>query len=401
VIIGLDTLHDVESSTFAHRSTIHRTNISRDVFLATGRARDLLVEAFSKLPSLRRVGLRDYEGNGRYREGEKAKWKSYGWSLGADHNLDRVSERYAPPDSMLPLLLFALGEASVAPTNLETFLRRKGLPDCSFDLSSLPSDVTPVLSGLKTLLLSLEDTGPYNHGQDGSTGHHHHLKKFLHRTPLLEHLRCNFSNAAIGPEGFLSWLGATPGATQKAGPAPITLDHLTTLDLGMLRMTSKTLLQVAAKFPTLKALSLWKVVLLCTEERSIDDEPPVGHVWSKFLHKLGEAFQAPEAISDVMIGFAVEKSSTRSHHINNVKFARKVTTDGNGEKQFEDPEYQVSYRKHVGSSVQNWLEDLGNRAFGNRPVYADVYNSEDDDDEDDEIGEDEDDSDEDDEDDDI
>jgi hypothetical protein len=151
----------------------------------------------------------------------------------------------------------------------------------------------------------------------------------------------------------------------------------------------------------LKALSLWKVVLLCTEERSIDDEPPVGHVWSKFLHKLGEAFQAPEAISDVMIGFAVEKSSTRSHHINNVKFARKVTTDGNGEKQFEDPEYQVSYRKHVGSSVQNWLEDLGNRAFGNRPVYADVYNSEDDDDEDDEIGEDEDDSDEDDEDDDI
>jgi hypothetical protein len=190
-------------------------------------------------------------------------------------------------------------------------------------------------------------------------------------------------------------LGATPGATQKAGPAPITLDHLTTLDLGMLRMTSKTLLQVAAKFPTLKALSLWKVVLLCTEERSIDDEPPVGHVWSKFLHKLGKAFQAPEAISNVMIGFVVEKSSTRSHHTTNVKFARKVTTDGNGEKQFEDPEYQVSYRKRVGSSVQDWLEDLGNRAFGNRPVYVDVdvYNSEDDDDEDDEVGEDEDDSD--------
>jgi hypothetical protein len=86
----------------------------------------------------------------------------------------------------------------------------------------------------------------------------------------------------------------------------------------------------------------------------------------------------------------VEKSSTRSHHITNVKFARKVTTDGNGEKQFEDPENQVSYRKRVGSSVQDWLEELGDRAFGNRPVYVDVYNSEDDDDEDDEVGEDDD-----------
>ncbi|MCP6237172.1 hypothetical protein NL436_27195, partial [Klebsiella pneumoniae] len=87
------------------------TDIPRDVFLNTGAACDMLVDAFSKLPNLRRVGLRDYHGNGRFRDGEMAKWRSYGWSLAVNREAPR--QRFSPPDSMLLILLFALGKASV------------------------------------------------------------------------------------------------------------------------------------------------------------------------------------------------------------------------------------------------------------------------------------------------
>jgi hypothetical protein len=380
VIIGLDTLHAFEYSIFERR-----TNISREVFLATGRARDLLVEAFSKLPNLRCVGLRDYEGHGRYREGTSAKWKSYGWSL--RDNVTHHRGKYAPPDTILPLLLFALSKASIAPTNLETFLRRTRLPDCSFDLSFLPPHVVPVLSGLRTLLLSLDDEQSI-HGAQVNTAHRH-LKNFLQRTPLLEHLRCNFSQNSMGSDSFLRWLGTPSGATNKAEPPPITLDHLTTLDLGNLCMRPETLLQVIAKVPNLKALSLWKVVLLNTEIRGSGIPSSTGRVWSDCLPKLGKAFQAPEGVNKVMIGYAVERSDTLQHYISDMKFAGKVTIDPNDEKKFEDPEGQVSYRKRVGSNVQDWFEDIGNKVFGDSPIYPNGR-SDDSEDEDDEDGEDED-----------
>jgi hypothetical protein len=391
VIIGLDTLHAFEYSMFERR-----TDISREVFLATGRARDLLVEAFSKLPNLRCVGLRDYEGHGRYREGMSAKWKSYGWSL--RDNVTHHRGKYAPPDTILPLLLYALSKASIAPTNLETFLRRARLPDCSFDLSCLPPDVAPVLSGLRALLLSLDDEQSI-HGAQVNTAHRH-LKNFLQRTPFLEHLRCNFSQNATGSDSFLRWLGTPSGVTNKAEPPPITLDHLTTLDLGNLCMKPDTLLQVVAKVPNLKALSLWKVVLLNTEVRGSGVPSSTGRVWSDCLPKLGKAFQAPKGVNKVMIGYAVERSDTLQHYISDMKFAGKMTIDQNDGKKFEDPEPQVSYRKRVGSSVQDWFEDIGSKVFGDSPIYPngrsdDSEDGEDDDGEDDD-GEDDDDEDDDD-----
>lgn len=355
------------------------------MFLATGRARDLLVEAFSKLPNLRSVGLRDYEGNGRTRDGELAKWRSYGWSLSDIPPNSR--ERFASPDSMLPLLFFALSEARVKPTNLEAFLRRTRMLDHSFDLAYLPSEVAPVLSGLRTLLLSLDEGQSFN-GQI-NTGHHH-LKNFLQHTPLIEHLRLNFSNMFItseGADGFLRWLGTVSGAASATEPTPITLEHLSTLDLGMLSTQPETLLQVVAKFPKLKALSLWKIHLSRGGTPDIENDR---QAWSQFLPKLGRAFQAPEDVGSVMVGFVLEGIRyTRAGDTTNIKFANKVSIDGNGEKRFEEPEGKVSYRKRVGSNVQDWLNELGNRTYIELPEIASSEDSElDDDDEDgDEDGE--------------
>lgn len=51
---------------------------SREWLLRSGQARDMLAEAFSKLKSLRSVGLRDYNAIGRSREGPDGLWRSYG-----------------------------------------------------------------------------------------------------------------------------------------------------------------------------------------------------------------------------------------------------------------------------------------------------------------------------------
>lgn len=379
MIIGLDTLQEFDSMMYHDPP-----NIRRDVFLNTGAACDLLVDAFTKLPNLRSVGLRDYNGNGRLRDGERAKWRSYGWSLGGTR--EHFRSQYASPDSMLPILLFALGKASVRPTNLEAFLRKRKMPDRSFDLACLQIDVAPVLSGLRTLLLSLDDSRTVTPQQGSRSTGHDHLQGFLQHTPLLEHLRLNFTNHVaitsedVGSEGFLRWLGTPSGVTSKSGPTPIALDRLTILDLGMLYVTPKTLLRVVSKCAKLRALSLWKVNLQCFDDRNDSD----GCLWASCLPQIGKAFQAPEDVDTIMIGFAAE--ATRLH-VTDVKFASKVSVDGNGEKRFEDPEGKASYRKRVGSSVKDWLEDLGKRAFVEKPdLMDDSEVSEDDEDDEDDGG---------------
>ncbi|GAB7330024.1 hypothetical protein MBLNU13_g01714t1 [Cladosporium sp. NU13] len=372
VIIGLDAIHDRDSIVYDDDK-----NISRDVFLATGGACDLLVDAFSKLPNLRSVGLRDYHGNGRFRDGEYAKWRSYGWSCGTPFR-----ERFAPPDDMLPLLLFTLGKASVRPTNFEAFLRRKRIPDRSFDITPLRSDVASVLSGLRTLLLNLDDVRPLNAPQGPRFNGHHHLQRFLQHTPLLEHLRLNFANRVadtsndIGSESLLRWFGTPTGVAVTTGSSPIALDHLTTLDLGLLYVTPKTLLQVVSKCAKLKALSLWKVTLQSLDNRGENTDC----LWSSCLPKIGKAFQAPEDVCTITIGFAYEQTNHFSHP--EVKFASQVSVDGNGEKKFEDPEGKASYRKRVGSNVKEWLEDLGKRTFVEKPDLSDDRDDSEDDEDD-------------------
>jgi hypothetical protein len=56
----------------------HPHHPSREMFFRTGEARDMLAEAFSKLSNLRVVGLRDYDGPNRSRDGSHASWRSYG-----------------------------------------------------------------------------------------------------------------------------------------------------------------------------------------------------------------------------------------------------------------------------------------------------------------------------------
>lgn len=325
-------------------------NLSRDSFIATGLARDMLVEAFSRLPNLRIVGLRDYNGKGRDREGEGALWRSYGWSLAnpSSHLISRAS-----PNQILPLILYALGVAVAKPENLEIFLRWTTLQPDSFDVSGLmAARVSPVLHGLKTLLLTLRD-GRTGHSLTSSLYKVHH---FLQQTPLLEHLRLNF-NSAPDPNicEFLSWLAMPVGSSFPDAPCtPVPLKHLTRLDLGMLAATNRQLVDVIARFTTLEFLSLWKIQILADS-----DTADVRERWTLFLSDLAVAIQQPDKIANIAIGWASQEGE--SSQLEPVQFAGKISTDANGEKSFEDVQGGATYRKHVGSDVCVWLRDLAER----------------------------------------
>ena len=365
----------------------------------------MLADAFSKLKNLVTIGIRDYNGRGRWREGESATWRSYGWST-----VDKASQHYQPrmsPDSVLPLILYSLGQTSAGLERIEVFLRRSGLPDASFDLSSnfMRSKAIPVLSNLKALLLSLEiREGPtrfnYPRQNDGFEGAFHALKDFLKHTPLLEHLRLNFDKneqPSRGIQAFLTWLSTSllpdadiaqarqaPDPTQMDSPAFVTLDHLTTLDLGMVHVAPRTLLALVSKFTKLEELSLWKITLQ-TKSYSPDVLEPGDHcLWSYFLRKLSEDFPTSENIKTFMIGWPTEYANMQPVPLP-VRFEDKTKVDGAGHLTSESFDDVITYRKRVGSNICEWLEDYGKRA-SLPPLIESVSSEDEDEDEDSQEG---------------
>jgi hypothetical protein len=295
-------------------------------------------------------------------------------------------------EAILPLLLYSLGEASTGPERIEMFLRHNPVPDRSFDLSSsfMQSEAVPVLSNLKTLLLSLD--GRFDRaanmygGSDPSNPDPGFdcLRRFLQYTPLLEHIRLNFRHNGLSEkptDAFLAWLSTSPGPDVNMTPTPVKLDHLTTLELGMIDIAPRTLLGLVSKFQKLEAVSLWKVELKPNQVNSDLVEDGGRPLWSYYLRKISEAFHTPENIKSFMIGWITEPDTTnRIRSPKPLSFAGKTNIDGNGEKTFEDPEDVVKYRKRVGSNVCTWLEELAEKAFLPPPIEFD--GSDDDEDED-------------------
>jgi len=302
-------------------------------------------------------------------------------------------------ESILSLLLYSLDKTSTRLERIEVFLRRHRLPDDSFDLSPsfMQTKAVPVLSNIKTLLLSLQSSEPHKHSnmyfRGGPTMEDDYmfgsLKDFLGHTPLLEHLRLNFDDlerSASYPTALLNWLGISPESAVKKTPAPISLDRLTTLDLGMVHIEPQTLLNIVSKFAKLEALSLWKVTLHQTQNDPADISRDGNSVWSRYLPELGRAFQAPEGVKTLTVGWLSEVVGPYGMQRRATRFAGKIDVDSNGIKTFEDVEDVVKYRKRVGSNAREWLEEFGGKAFLPKvDVYeTDSSDSSDEGDEDDE-----------------
>jgi len=249
----------------------------------------MLVTALSRLPNLRSFNLRDYNARGRLRDGDRASWKSYGWSYngalqGANqqHNLEHGERAEILYSAGFGLVLHALGLANSTPERFEVFFRHRsdygvGLPLHGLRIldGPLAATVKTVLQGLKILMLTLA-------GPDSSMKElldprpsdferiAHPLKRLLEHAPNLERLRLNFSPDQVYVQGYLEWF---------AMPTSVDWSNLTCLDIGMVCLQDSVLTSVITKF-SLTELNLWKITLISSYEDG--NESP----WIGFLRRL-------------------------------------------------------------------------------------------------------------------
>jgi hypothetical protein len=119
------------------------------VLIATGMARDLLREAFSKLPNLKSVGIRDFDGKGRIRDGPRARWRSWGWAAYPGEYLTIMDDA----SQLFALVVTAIGEACAQIPKVEVILRHTiGLQPAAFYIGT---STALVLAGLQRLMLDV------------------------------------------------------------------------------------------------------------------------------------------------------------------------------------------------------------------------------------------------------
>ncbi|GAB7362618.1 hypothetical protein MBLNU230_g2930t1 [Neophaeotheca triangularis] len=354
----------------------------------SGRASDMLVEAFSNLPNLRTIGLRDYNARGRFRDGETALWKSYGWTSiyptlssprqssptpqqqAQQNDIDTrvLSYNRLPPSTALPLIMFALGKANVRLDNIEVFLRNCHLiPESLEVLQSgfMAEIVKPVISGLKTLMLTLGlimDTG---HGaphlpSSESDPIDAPLKQLLHQTSNLETLRINFVQVQFFCNPVLHWLGKKSVSKNRTDRLlhPPPLSNLATLEIGMAQVVMPTLLDLLVKFgPKLKALSLWKLTLL----RNYSPQPhDTSSLWASLLPTFAVTLPDNAPLQSIMIGFIGEEEPTERLDCDPVYFkaSARENIEDITQLSIRTSKFKAS---ETHTSAKEWLKDLGER----------------------------------------
>ncbi|KAG9855345.1 hypothetical protein KCV05_g7156, partial [Aureobasidium melanogenum] len=341
--------------------------VSHDVLMASGQAVHMLSEAFSKLSNLRTVGLRDYNASGRYRDGEFATWKSWGWSFawdglpGYDANSlhGQRDLRTTFPAPILPVLFYALGHAKVVPESIHVFLRKRPkLNQQSFNILDgyLGEKIRPVLGNMKELMLAIDNTtGPYYYQNimactKPETVNTIPLARLLHHTPKLETLRLNFEPSQPFVSGFIGWLGSPANS--------VALPQLTALELGMLTVPAAKLLKVLTKFD-LESFSLWKVKLYGS---SLSDPE---NCWQALLKDLATTLKQKTRLKSVLIGFPTQLTCRRDDE--DVCYFKPVGASDEditvGDEDISGMTQQAKHYAGPGTSMVEWLEELSKRIY--------------------------------------
>lgn len=282
----------------------------QNILLSTGTCREMLTEAFANLVNLNTVGVRDFNSASRKRDGDHARWSSWGATtvgretgfalqfadratFSQQSGLNFISRAFAT-------VLYALGKANSTPSQFEVLLRESRLADTTFHVPEFHLSTTgPVLQNLKALLLNVDVSTRSFHthssGTPADTLGGRSLRQFMSYTPNIEHLRLNFEKHNFSyNENFLEWLGE-PGLAPGSPPAtflqpsPVALQSIKILEFGQLSVRADILVAIVTKFaPSLEELSFWRMAL-----RS-PTPPPMGHrpnLWADFFRDLAKVTQ--------------------------------------------------------------------------------------------------------------
>lgn len=382
VIIASQQLNDIGTRSFRHNTR----QASPQTLLWTGGTLDMLVEAFTKLDNLRTVGLRDYAGADRLRDGPHMRWRSYGWSAARDNNASYGAASHSfldfPQASTytFPLILKALSKASGNQVDaLEVILRHdpKLEPDSFNILDGVTGKtVNPALANLRSIFLPVTFRSHHNMDidwllsmKDGCDHVEVPLRRLLCSLPKIEAIRLNFEQSEHHDTGrFLTWLGRQPSptATSSATSASIplsppypTMPHLTTLELGMLVVTGPDLVGAFARFD-LRKFSLWRVMLnVKGRPRPID--PESGH-WPEVLRDMSKALSQSSNLHSVMLGEFRQGESEDDGRRRKVETVVFTVGDGQDRAKLEC-ERSARYRAGYGSNVRDWLDHLAERVY--------------------------------------
>jgi hypothetical protein len=308
VIIATNIYRDTNTSFKDSDAAASYTQGCEDqkALLNTGIDREMLTAAFQNLENLHTVGIRDFNSNGRSRDG--IDWSSWGATTvlretGVELKFAGVSP-YDPPIAqdylarVFQSLIYALGRADQTPEEIELLLRRHSLPDHALNLPNflLPA-VKPLLHNLKKLLLNADALYVHKYNQvDGNLleqGPGRALLRFLAQTPNLEHFRLNLVKGQVEANEQLlqrlSTSASTVGSQTGSNffdPPPIKLEYLASLELGQVQVKSKIVLDLIAKFaPTLRQLTLWKMALRDAQPTAHDPKP---NLWAGFFKNMAK-----------------------------------------------------------------------------------------------------------------
>jgi hypothetical protein len=350
--------------------------------LSTGIDREMLTEAFERLDNLTTVGIRDFNAANRVRDGKS--WSS--WGATTVNRETGIQLQFADRDAfaqdigtrftsrVFSSVLYALGKANRWPTEFEVLLRQRGLPDTAFFLPDyIRPVVEPILQNTTTLLLNVDLKPRYLHTHSNGTAADPNagrsLRRFLHSTPKLTHLRLNFEKHLVANnEDFLEWLSAPEPATsaKKAtflDPAPVALPLLKKLELGQLSARADILVALIKKCaPTLEDLSLWRMNI------PLVVAPPHGHkpnFWRDFFDKLSRMQQL--ALTHLKVGMLQQDHMYVSFKNNDADDCANA------------PELKV--KEHTGADMDKFWKELQEEVCVKWPevVHVDVDGSEDED----------------------
>ncbi|KAI1142439.1 hypothetical protein F5Y05DRAFT_370978 [Hypoxylon sp. FL0543] len=315
--LGQNLYHINNGTGIAHHyARGYEEYLSHQALVSSGQDFELIVRALRNLPKLETVGLRDYPCHGRYRDGGDCLWRTYGTltyyrETGVPYMPSPLFESLKSEDithicHIFRTILRAVGTAREpdAYPGLEVILRRHFLPDFALNIPRyLQPTISPVLEGLKVLVLSIAPPtfpGLVSDGQGGYLTHNGFLlAKFLSTMHSLEELRLNFGGSGYNAAEMVKWLanipkssdavGSTQGVNNVEGrfaemPPTPEFRHLKRLDIGMLTLDVSLLLDLYTRYKSsLRKISFHRVNLVSEWSGQVEDRV---NLWAWFLRRV-------------------------------------------------------------------------------------------------------------------
>ncbi|KAH6611505.1 hypothetical protein Trco_001525 [Trichoderma cornu-damae] len=292
VHIGLDQLDSAStgwSNMPPHAHRLYQQRVAEQATLWTlGLVPKYLSEAFSRLPNLEAVVVRDFNSSKRSRDGPQAHWHSYGTQTMFEETRVRPKPMHMPNWSshhecdyagrVFKAVIHGLGMANARPSAIEVMERQGNLLfDSSFHIhpDSEPA-LLPLLRALQRLHICI-DVSWVSLGSAAHAYHHHNMAKFLRHCEALKDLRINGKRRDVSSGTCTSLLLLF-----------VRLDHLESISLGMMSLAVSELVGFITKLAaTLQHFELWRIQLM--SEQGVHDDQLIEKRFSffdQFLKKL-------------------------------------------------------------------------------------------------------------------